>query len=227
MLAGMENTARLFVLSFLPACGIVTLDGVPPDAQPPDASGPGPDARLDGVLDGGPAPDALSCPPFSFSDLPPGAIGEMALVQDLGTLTAERCVDGTCEARQLYASDFGLGVDGTLIDGDEIEGIERVTLSLPAPARVSYRVHRGVNNDLDLGVHHRISAYRDGKQVLDMTIEGREYDMSPMPPADVVIWSGALPPGPDPEFADGVTLEWASACPTVTSRAPARSGSSF
>lgn len=222
MLAGMKNTPSLFVLALLPSCAVVTLDGSPPDAAPPDGSPP--DA---GPVDAGPSPDAAACPRFAFADLPPGQLGEMALLQDLGTLTAERCLGEECEPRALYASDFGLGVDGTLIDGDEIEGIERVTLRLPAPARVSYRVHQGQDYNTDLGVHHRISAYRDGEQVLDMTIEGREYDMPPMPPADVVIWSGALPPGPDPEFADGVTLEWVSACPAVASRAPARSGSSF
>jgi hypothetical protein len=213
----MRNTAWLFLFVLLLSCSRVTVSGEPVDAGPlADAFVPLLDAlpRADArpPLDAA-ARDAAGCTQFTLSDLPRGYIGEMALVEPLGTLTAEACLDQDCEPRRLYVGDQGLGVEGTSVDGDGVSGLERVTLRLDSPAHVGYHVYRGVNNNADLGVYHHVSAYLAGEQVLDMLIDAQEYEMAPMAAADEVVWSGAVVGADARSFADAFTLEWASVCP--------------
>jgi hypothetical protein len=211
MLTGMEYTARLFVLSFLAGCGVVHLG----DDGPPDA-GPLPDAALPDAAnaDAGPRPDGGGpCNErFDFADLAPGFLGEMALLDSLGTLEAEQCANGTCEPARLYASDFGLGVEGSRVGGDGISGLDRVTLQLPAPARVEYRIHAGINNNTHPGVHHRVTAYMGTELVHDQITDAIEYEAFDMPLADLVIWSSVLVEVDERSFADNFAIDWVRVC---------------
>lgn len=227
MLADMENTTRLFVLSILPACGVVRMPEGPPDAgTPADAStlaDASPGDGSSGDADAAPFRDAGACTaePFYFADLPPGYIGEVAVLDALGTLTGESCQGETCEPARLYASDFGLGVEGSRIGGDGVSGLDRVVLRLDAPAMVGYRMHAGLNGNSDLRVHHRVTAYLDEALVLDDIVSGPEYELAATPLANLVLWSAVVIGPNENAFADNFAIAFARAC-RPEPRAPAR-----
>ena len=222
MLAGMENTARLFVLSVIPACGVVHMpDGTPDAGTPPDALTL--TDAFPGDFDAAPFPDAGACAaePFYFADLPAGFVGEMAVLDTLGTLTGESCQGETCKPARLYASDFGLGVEGSRIGGDGVSGLDRVALRLDAPAAVGYRMYAGLNSNSDLRVHHRVTAYLDEALVLDDIISGPEYELGATPLANLVLWSAVVVGPNENAFADDFAIAHASVC-RPEPRAPAR-----
>lgn len=220
ILPGMATTTRLFLFPLflgLASCGEIVpiLDAAPADAsldaqiadvtpvkRPPDAR----------ALDAAPTPDAVGCVGLSFADLPNGYLGETALVPPLGTLRGARCLGEDCEPARLYVGDQGLGIEGTLLDGDGVAGLDHVHLVLDAPARVGYRVHRGQNRNADPGIYHHVEAYLGGAQVLGMMIDAREFELE-LPLADEVVWSGVVVGTDAQSFADGVTLDWAHVCP--------------
>lgn len=227
------HSSLTFLVLALAGCGRVTVHGEPdaspmvdavpaaPDAARPDATPPDAQQPDSAVPTGDPCEQTL------LADLPHGYLGEFALIDGLGTLTAWRCLGDDCDPRRLYVGDAGLGVEGSLIDGDGVTGLDRVRLRLDPPAQVGYRIHRGVNNNDNLGIHHRVVASLQGEQVLDIIIDAREYEMPPMPLADTVEWWGVIvdSDGYGSGFADGFTLEWASVCeppPAPVYRPPAR-----
>lgn len=186
---------------------VVTIDALVEDAAVEDTI-------VDALAQDAPvSSDASSgCEDLFFADVfPRGNIGETASFS-LGILRAEQCLQD-CEPELLYVGDQGLGVRGTLVDGDSVAGYDRITLTLSQPTSLGYYVYRGENRGSDLRIYHRIEAYAGDALVLDMTVEGREYRMPPMPVADRIVWSAVGDPG---EFADAYTVQSVRVCPSLS-----------